>query len=606
MASAAVQTLRTYLQANTDKKGSPLYDAALNKLRSLVTVSDPAGVEAAANAGKPVASFPEYLMGTKGGRFIQGVADPVVGAAQYVANETGIGDETMNNFVQRRDENIDIGREATGSEGMDWARLGGNVAMNVALTRKIPLPDTTGGRVLQGGILGLTSAASTPAASENYESQKNAQMGIGLLAGAAFPAALSGLSWAGNKAKDIISMVHPIGIEGNARRAVLEAAGSRADDVLTNLDANVNPVAQGSVAEVASPAGSAELSALMRAAEARNGSGMVEAQNATNAARVSRLREVWTPERLAAAEATRTANANTLYPLAFEQAAMADDTLREIFKNPFAQDAFPAAIKLAKDAGIKIENGEVRPEDLTQFIQFMKESMDTALSRSGDTSLGRADARAVMGVKTAMMNWLDNANDAFKTARTTFAADSDPINRMQVAQYVENKLVPALNDFGADAPQRATVFAQAMRDAPGTIRRATGNDIEDTMEGVFANDLTALARINSVGDDLARSANTDRLARAGAERAAGIAGDIGRVPQAHILERTLTIANSVLNRLGKKAQESTLDYLETISRDPVKFAAMMRGASPQQRAAINEIMQAARIAVPVTATQGVE
>jgi hypothetical protein len=612
MATPAVQALRTYLQANTDKKGTPLYDAALNKLKSLVGVSDPAGDQAREIASRPKASFMDVWNATVPGRILQGTADLPIGAAQFVANATGVGDDTMNKFVDLREESLSRGRQAIGSEGYDWARLGGNLATGAAAASKAAIPKALGEKVVQGSLMGLGVGAATPTDSEDYWSDKTAQMGIGALTGAVVPAAIGGATWAGGKVADLANLVHPMGVQGNARRAVLAAAGDKADDIIANLDNNVNPVSQGSVAEVASPAGSAEFTGLMRAAENRNPSRALAASRAADAARIEAIRSAGgSPDDLVNAMAFRSGNAAPLYHAAYEQgfddvaakgifgeptSVAASRSLDDMLGDPIIQKVMPEVEMIAGSENV--ERGTV------YYYHLVKKALDGYLSKNtGESGLTPSVRAATENVRKEFIRKLGDAAPLYDAARKQFAYDSDVINRMQVAQYIENKLVPALADFGADAPLRSSTFAQATRDAPRTIRNATGNTIHDSLGSVFANDITALGRINAVGDDLARSANTERLVRAGAQRGAEIVSDIGKLPQAHVLERSFVIVNGVLSRLGKKSQEATLDYLETISRDPVKFAAMMRGSTPAQRAAINEIMVFAQIAPPIAATQ---
>lgn len=130
------------------------------------------------------------LRGSAIGGVMQGMADPVVGAVQTVANLPGVkglfGD-LVNNAVKSKDAEYEAARAEAGRGGMDAARLVGNVAspVNLVAAAKVPLAATTMGRVGQGAALGGASGAMEPITNtENFWPEKLKQVGAGTVGGA--------------------------------------------------------------------------------------------------------------------------------------------------------------------------------------------------------------------------------------------------------------------------------------------------------------------------------------------------------------------------------------------------------------------------------------
>ncbi|PHR99268.1 MAG: hypothetical protein COA78_25325, partial [Blastopirellula sp.] len=184
--AGSVTQLQSYLEANTDKKGTPLYDSALEKLRELVAVDVPPAMQRALETrARGDVGFAAFAAGTPAGRVIEGAADLPLGAVQFITESLGI--EGMNEFMQKREQRIQKGREATGSEGFDAARLLGNIGTGAAAASGIPLAAGVIGKGLQGSGLGMVFGASTPATSDDVGAEKAGQILTGGVAGGLLP-----------------------------------------------------------------------------------------------------------------------------------------------------------------------------------------------------------------------------------------------------------------------------------------------------------------------------------------------------------------------------------------------------------------------------------
>jgi hypothetical protein len=205
----------------------------------------------------------------------------------------------------------------------------------------------------------------------------------------------------------------------------------------------------------------------------------------------------------------------------------------------------------------------------------------------------------VTAVKNQLVDWLETKAPDYKAARTTFADMSKPINQMQVGQYLEGKLATPL-----DVGERANVFAGALKDAPGTIKRATTNEARYKA----LTDILTPAQVkivNSIRDDLARAAKTKRQAKLGAEaapKATDLASTAQRALQApNMLNTAVMIAQNIMSRLRGKIDSTLAIQLALEMLDP-KAAANALEKAMRAEALATKIGQVG--AAPVRAAGG--
>lgn len=169
-----------------------------------------------------------------GARFAAGLMDPIQGGAQLLENSvrsiSPAAVEAINKLNNKLADWGMVGRLPAGgvqqqtqereaalkTDGIDWARLGGNVLspVNAALAARLPAAATTGGRVLGGAGLGAVSAALMP--SDGSAEEKLTQMAVGTAGGGLVPALTAG-------AGRIISPAASV----NPQLALLKAEGIR-------------------------------------------------------------------------------------------------------------------------------------------------------------------------------------------------------------------------------------------------------------------------------------------------------------------------------------------------------------------------------------------
>jgi len=210
------------------------------------------------------------------------------------------------------------------------------------------------------------------------------------------------------------------------------------------------------------------------------------------------------------------------------------------------------------------------------LLNFSLEAAEWYVKPSGSGSQSGAD--------------IDNAIEGaggtgWKDYLKTYADKSRSINQMQVGQFLEGKLTAPMAEQGAGVPQRAAMYAQAMRDAPGTIKRSTGNARYDDLGQIL--DPSQVAVAEGVAKDLGRSAENARLGSIGAEKARALLGAIEPpLPAAGMFSPHYSVLRAISNRLHGKVEGKSLDALAKAMQDPQEMARIMQMATPAQRQAM--------------------
>lgn len=238
------------------------------------------------------------------------------------------------------------------------------------------------------------------------------------------------------------------------------------------------------------------------------------------------------------AEAIRSKAGAADYKKATEQVIKADPQLARIASNPYFKDQINSVMKLMKAEGVD-------PENLTQMLHYFKLGIDKSIRahNKGETSLSSAELKSLQNLKTDLVNWIGKKNPAYDQARTNYAANSVPINRMAVGQELQNAL---RNPAGQEA---ATTFQGAMRNAPRTIKRATGESIYDDLGQVLTPEQKA--GVDLVSESLKNQKMFNQMATSSTNMLPRLTTE-ARPQLIHILSRPVVVANAVLNMVGKE------------------------------------------------------
>lgn len=517
------------------------------------------------------------------GKLAEGMARPGGGVAQLV---TGGNQDVTNRINEAR-------QQAESSLQPGETNIAGYVGEALSPTTLIPAGKVAGytvagskllGRVAQGAGIGGAAALTTPVQNtDNFDEEKSKQALGGMLVGGILPPAMEGamkLGGAGYRAF-IEPWLNPASIKG---RFLLSKLGDKADEVINLLRGGDQTFVPGSAptsGEAAIAANSTGLSSLQKEASQIPGNvadAYAARTDAQNAARVGALRTVGQDQpALDAAIADRSAVTSQMYEAARTGAqpvdvshvvANIDDVLAQNPGNP----ALLTTLGQIK-SGLMDAEGKVRtdPQEISSALDGIK------------AALANKDNAFIKGNLTQIKNDLADAIPGYNEAQAKFSEMSQPVNQMQIGQYLENKLVPALDEQGK---QKAASFAQAIQDAPATIKRATGAPRFDTLiEALTPQQMNV---VNSVQQDLAR---LQRMGTLAARTKGGIplnqvgsesmqSGANNHLPG--LLSRAYTIAKALFTRsegvINKKlASEIAMEML-----NPGQFGETLAKAKARQ------------------------
>lgn len=301
------------------------------------------------------------------------------------------------------------------------------------------------------------------------------------------------------------------------------------------------------------------------------------------AGRVGELRAIeQTPQARKAAVKARRQISDPLYIRAEKAGNVVDvtPTLSYIEKlineNPGNPELLSELRRIGKGLTDEYGNARVNAKEISSTLDGIK------------TALAKEENANIKSDLTTIKDQLVKAIPAMKQAQEAFRKGSKPINQMDIGKYLREKLETAL----PEGRQRPGVFAEAVRNAPQTIKRAIDSKPRYS-------ELTEVlsppqqARVDRVMQDLSRDARVQELAQLGRETAPELARPAGSFSLPPLLDRVATIANEILRRLegkinDKMAMEIAMEFLDAERAAAALETALKRsgsrgGAAPARR-----------------------
>lgn len=587
-----------YLRGNAPAE--PMSREAFNAVKAEGNVVPPPTPKFTPSGEKPQPSFTDLnmLRGHPLIRFAEGAASPVIGAGQLAANVAGFG-APVNEFISESERRAQEARGALGSEGVDFWKLGGTVASPAVLgALKIPAAATVLGRSGQGAAIGAAFGAATPVTdADNFWKRKSAQVTTSALLGGAIPPAIDLTRKVYSIGRNMLDPLLPGGAERGASRIISEAAGPKRAAIEAELEKQLNNAvpprlhsqlvsgSQPTAPEAAVRAGSPEFSALQKIAADIRPSAYSDIARSQEAARLAAVRSVGkTPADLKAAEALRSATGQQNYgSVVDDMIATTDGRIKQILERPSMREALKKAKALAEEQGKSF--GSVEDGFTVGNMQSVKMALDDLVKNPERFGIGASEVNAIQNTRGEFVNWLSKQSPKWELARKVYAQQSRPINEMQVGQELERALAKPIG-----AGERPGVFAGAMRDAPRTMKRATGQARFDDLGEVLKPE--NLSKVKGVLEDLSRKAEFERLAPLGRGKASEAAQHFS-LPATGPLNQQYMIFKTVLGRVSKGVNEKTLETMADALQVPSETLRLLRMAPTQQREElINQIISA--------------
>ena len=408
-------------------------------------------------------------------------------------------------------------------------------------------------------------------------------------------------------------------LRGGRTNVLMEAGEGRGQEIVNALRSPNLEIVPGSVPTAGEAVASLGMgkdgrpvtrySALQESAQKILPSEYAQRAKQQDAARLAAIREVGGTElQLDTAKKLREATANTNYRTAGKQLVETDETFGSLLDRPSMDKVIARARQLAAERNQPFVIGETAPERVekstilsaegtpaqetvipatqakypVQSLHFMKLAFDDLIRDPTTFGIGKAEAGAISGTRKEFLNWVEGKADAYKNARETFAAQSKPINQMEVGQYLENKLMSGLQ---GENKLRPGVFAGAVEAAPTTIKRATGVPMGFTnLSDILTPEQIKV--VENIRDDLARQAEFQSMAAKGkaagpqASRAgsATLEEAFGGTQVPSMLNVITTFANAILKRLAIKIDRDTAIEIATQMLNPQTAANAMEKA----------------------------
>ena len=275
-------------------------------------------------------------------------------------------------------------------------------------------------------------------------------------------------------------------------------------------------------------------------------------------------------------------------------------SLHDFLGRPSVKRALKEAAEAAAETGSYFpqRTGE---EFSVGNLQRIKQALSDEINKNtAQQGLGATQKREITGTVDEFTKWISNKAPDWGKARVQYAEDSIPINQMQVGQYLEQKLVPALTE---DAKQRSTSYAQALRDAPGTIKRSTGGPRFEELEKVL--NPNQMNTVTAIKNELSRDATGSEMSRRGmASALERIGASMPDVPATGILDPKISASRAIINRFTGQATKKILDQLSKNMDNPQMMAKLMREAKPFERQAIMDELMRYQATTPQVIDQG--
>lgn len=382
-----------------------------------------------------------------------------------------------------------------------------------------------GASTLAGNALRMGIAGAIPGALEyGTAGERGGRAALGAAVGAAIP----GLVGVAKTAKSFAEPLYQSGREAIAGRLLNRVAGDNAPQIAQRLS-QASELVPGSMPTAAQVAESGGIAALERAASQANPEAYTTRAMEQAAARSRALRGVAGDDaQMAAADAARKAATADAYQAATGATYAIDGELQDLLKRPVMQQAMARAKSMAENQGRPFQLTPNIPKDpllaaggiqrqalgdkgvvTGQGLQDLKMAIDAMLSDPASGIAGK-EGDIVKGLRGKLIGWMEDRNPEFKAARTQYAELSKPIDRMKVGRYLEDKVAPALADYGALGQETGATFARALRNADQTVRGATGFRGNSSLEDLMG---PQMGTLNAIAADLARKSNAQNLGR---------------------------------------------------------------------------------------------
>lgn len=272
---------------------------------------------------------------------------------------------------------------------------------------------------------------------------------------------------------------------------------------------------------------------------------------------------------------------NGVFPL------LAADITKQIDKalKGTTSDTSRAVLQAVKDKIVSKtdENGIIGSRDLYENVRKMSNQDIAKLLGLGEQyasgGIPEQAAKALGNVKKFVDSSLDKSTEGLWSKYLTSYSDySNKLNRMEIGDYLSNKLQTPLEK------ERAGAFATAVENAAGTIKKSTGIPRYAKLSDVLTSQ--EVGAVNNVLTDLKRSSKADELARKVGTQESGLPNIASEIPS--LLSRTLTLGKAAIEHLQRGNAKEFNNKMAELMLDPAATALFMTSGVKQGK--LNELV----------------
>ena len=507
---------------------------------------------------------PIAALGNFYGDVAAGASGLMRGGANLISD--GLGDKIWPTLGARNGVGRTIGELA---DPVAWT-IGGGVAKVLPYAPVLGKGAVEGGKALLGNALsGAAAGGAIGALSEKGNAGTGAA--VGAVANTVLPPVIGGVLKGATAAKNYI--------RPTPESLAVKAAGDKTDDVIQALlnSKSTIPGYKPTVAEAAVPAGSTEFSALQKRASQKNPSLYRDIDIANDEALVNSIRGIGQNKpALEQAVLQRGQAADPLYKAARNSTAPVDttkivDSIDDLLQKNPGNPALVRELNVVRNGLFDGKTPRTNAEEIASVVDGLK------------TAIANKDNAFIRGQLTDLKTAISDAIPGYQQAQKVFADKSIPVNQMRVGQELEKSLT---NAIGTDV--RATPFANAIREAPRTIKRSTGLDRFDDLSQILSPQQNTT--VNNVLGNLRTSEQLGKMSSLGM---ANLDNRIGApvIPPTGMFQPVLSAARGWVNKALGTGVEQGIEKLSVLmAKDPQQFARLMQSATPQQRQAIESML----------------
>ena len=387
---------------------------------------------------------------------------------------------------------------------------------------------------------------------------------------------------------------------------VAEGRGPELVAAARRPEAEIIPGVRPTFAQATADVGLPRVAAVGEQAKDIQSAAALARKDVQEAGRVSELKKIeQTPEIRAKAEAARERRSEPLYGEARTAGDVVDvqptlDYIDGLIKTNPGNPQLLSELRTIRKGLVTRELDENGKPVLVPRVN----AQEIASTLDGvKTALAKEDNKFIKKELTNIKDDLIEAIPSMKEAQAAFRKGSKPLNQMDVGKFLREKLESAV----PEGTQRAGVFAEAVRNAPQTIKKALdGQPRYEKLTDVLSP--PQQARVDRVLMDLSRDARVKEMAQMGSEAAPKLRKPLQNIEGPNFLNRVWSIANDILRRLQggineKMAMEIALEFLDADRAAAALETAMRRTANRRAppKPPVNPVKRAVRRLPVVTA-----